>query len=199
MVVSRCIDWSHKNTRHRLSGRWLRYVRKNYIGLPWGSGLRQGVLVNPPKLADQVIRVGVNVSDATMQRLYIEPCLGELVGTAKDATQTMNILFICSMNKWRSPTGEAIFRQHNRVNARSAGTSRKARQQVKLADIQWADLICVMEEKHLSRLRADFRGEVKHKTIHVLDIPDDYQFMDPELVDLISAAVEPMIDPADEG
>ena len=51
-----------------------------------------------------------------------------------------------------------------------------------------------MEEKHLSRLRADFRGEVKHKAIHVLDIPDDYQFMDPELVDLISDAVEPIIE-----
>jgi predicted protein tyrosine phosphatase len=106
----------------------------------------------------------------------------------------MNILFICSMNKWRSPTGEAIFRRHDGVNTRSAGTSRKARRQVKLPDIQWADMICVMEEKHLSRLRADFRGEVKHKDIHVLDIPDDYQFMDPELVDLIRDTVEPMVD-----
>jgi len=110
----------------------------------------------------------------------------------------MNILFICSMNKWRSPTGEAIFRRHDRVNARSAGTSRKARRQVRLADIQWADLICVMEEKHQSRLRADFRSELKHKDIRVLDIPDDYQFMDPELVDLIRNAMGPMIDAANE-
>ncbi len=51
-----------------------------------------------------------------------------------------------------------------------------------------------MEEKHQSRLRAEFRGDVKHKIIHVLDIPDDYQFMDPELVDLIRDAVEPMIE-----
>lgn len=50
-----------------------------------------------------------------------------------------------------------------------------------------------MEEKHLSRLRADFRGESTHKAIHILDIPDDYQFMDPELVDLIRFAVEPMV------
>ena len=106
----------------------------------------------------------------------------------------MNILFVCSMNKWRSPTGEAIFRQYNGVNTRSAGISRKARRQVRVADICWADLICVMEEEHLSRLRADFRGEIKHKATHVLDIPDDYQFMDPELVALIKDAVGPMID-----
>lgn len=102
------------------------------------------------------------------------------------------------MNKWRSPTGEAIFRRHDGVNTRSAGTSRKARRQVKLTDIHWADLICVMEEKHLSRLRADLRGEVKHKTIQVLDIPDNYQFMDQELIDLISEAVGPMIDTVNE-
>jgi len=111
----------------------------------------------------------------------------------KTGDQVLNILFICSMNKWRSPTGEAVFRKHDGVNTRSAGTSSKARRQVRLADIQWADLICVMEEKHQSRLRADFRGEVKHKAIHVLDIPDDYQFMDPELVELIRDAVGPMI------
>ena len=106
----------------------------------------------------------------------------------------MNILFVCSMNRWRSPTGEAIFRRWDGVNARSAGTSPKARRQVKLADLQWADMIFVMEEKHLSRLRNDFRGELKHKVLRVLDIPDDYQFMDPELVDLINDAVAPHID-----
>lgn len=97
------------------------------------------------------------------------------------------------MNKWRSPTSEAIFQRHDGVNARSAGTSRKARRQVNVTDIRWADLICVMEEKHLSRLRANFRSEVNCKEIYVLDIPDDYQFMDPELIDLIRDAVQPLI------
>ncbi|MEO9516141.1 MAG: hypothetical protein ABJH45_13510 [Paracoccaceae bacterium] len=100
------------------------------------------------------------------------------------------------MNKWRSPTGEAIFRRYDGVATRSAGTSRKVRHQVNLSDIRWADLICVMEEKHNARLRSDFRGDVKRKAIHVLDIPDDYQFMDPELVDLIRDALEPMIERA---
>ena len=109
---------------------------------------------------------------------------GELIIRPKHASLTMNILFVCSMNKWRSPTGEVIFQRHDGVNTRSAGKSHKARRRVNVTDIRWADLICVMEEKHLSRLRVDFRGEVKRKTIHVLDIPDDYQFMDPALIDL---------------
>lgn len=70
----------------------------------------------------------------------------------------MNLLFICSKNKWRSPTAEAVFRRHAGVFTRSAGTRRKARKQVRLGEITWADVICVMEEKHLSRLREEFRG-----------------------------------------
>ncbi|MEM8576411.1 MAG: phosphotyrosine protein phosphatase [Pseudomonadota bacterium] len=105
----------------------------------------------------------------------------------------MNILFVCSMNKWRSPTAEKVFRQVEGVSARSAGTSRKARRQITVQDIRWADVICVMEGKHLSRLRGDFRGELHYKDVHVLDIPDDYRFMDPELVEILREAVEPII------
>ncbi len=79
------------------------------------------------------------------------------------------------------------------VSVRSAGTSRNARRRLTLADVRWADLILVMEEKHKSRLRADFRDEVKDKELHVLDISDDYRFMDPELVEIIREKTEPLI------
>lgn len=105
----------------------------------------------------------------------------------------MNLLFICSRNQWRSPTAERIWFKQNRINARSAGTSRAAKRRVTLADITWADLIFVMEEKHKSRLIAEFRQDLRHKDIHVLDIPDDYQFMDPELIDLIATATTPHV------
>jgi len=107
----------------------------------------------------------------------------------------MNLLFVCSMNKWRSPTAEKVFRRVETVSTRSAGTSRKARRQITIQDIRWADIICVMEYKHLSRLRGDYRGELLHKEVHVLDIPDDYQFMDPDLVELLLNSVNPIIDP----
>jgi predicted protein tyrosine phosphatase len=46
-----------------------------------------------------------------------------------------------------------------------------------------------MEEKHKSRLLAEYRSVVAHKTIHVLDIPDDYRYMDPELVEQLQSSV----------
>ncbi len=105
----------------------------------------------------------------------------------------MNVLFVCSRNQWRSPTGEEVWRKTPGVEVRSAGTSRNARRRLSLADIRWADLILVMEEKHQSRIRAEFRDELKFKTLHVLDIPDEYGFMEPELVEIIRQKTEPMI------
>ena len=54
-----------------------------------------------------------------------------------------------------------------------------------------------MEDKHRHRLLADFPGETKFLPIEVLHIPDDYQFMDPELIELIRSSAEPFIDAAD--
>lgn len=108
-------------------------------------------------------------------------------------TDARNVLFICSMNKWRSPTAERVFRRHPGVQVRSAGTSRNAKRHVRVEDIWWADLVIVIESKHHSRLRADFRDEMVNKTVHVLEIPDDYQYMDPELIDILTEAVTPLI------
>jgi predicted protein tyrosine phosphatase len=60
-------------------------------------------------------------------------------------------------------------------------------------DIRWADVICVMEEKHKSRLVAEFTRLLVNKTIHVLDIPDDYKFMDPELVEMLEQPVRSLL------
>jgi len=106
---------------------------------------------------------------------------------------TINLLFICSRNQWRSPTGEAIFRKHPDYNARSAGTSPKAKRTVNAADVTWADIILVMEKKHKNRLVAQFTRMLDHKPIHILDIPDDYGYMDEELVSEIEARVEPIL------
>lgn len=80
--------------------------------------------------------------------------------------------------------------------ARSAGVSRTARRRLTVADLRWADLILVMEEKHKARIRAEHRDEVRYKAMHVLDIPDDYQFMQPELVEVLRLKVSPLIDEA---
>lgn len=97
------------------------------------------------------------------------------------------------MNQWRSPTAEKIFQNLNGIKTRSAGTSSKARRKVSHKDINWADIILVMESKHKQRLKADFRQDLNYKVLEVLDIPDDYQFMDPELIDLLKQIVEPIL------
>ncbi|MBK5533622.1 phosphotyrosine protein phosphatase [Pseudomonas sp. TH08] len=104
-----------------------------------------------------------------------------------------NLLFVCSRNQWRSPTAEAIWRRRDGFNVRSAGTSPNARKPIGPADIRWADLIFVMERKHLNRLHAEYARLLEHKRIYSLDIPDDYQFMDPELVDILEDAVKPYL------
>jgi predicted protein tyrosine phosphatase len=105
-----------------------------------------------------------------------------------------NILFICSRNQWRSPTAEQIWRKHPLLSVRSAGTSSSARRKVSEDDVRWADVIFVMEEKHKSRLVAEFTSLIKNKSVHILDIPDEYKYMDPELVEQLEQSVGALLD-----
>lgn len=103
-------------------------------------------------------------------------------------------LFVCSRNQWRSPTAEHLWRRHPQVSVRSAGTSPNARHRVSIEDIEWADVILVMEEKHKSRLMAEFTRMLEGKPIHVLDIPDEYKYMDPELIEELQRCVPSLLE-----
>jgi predicted protein tyrosine phosphatase len=106
-----------------------------------------------------------------------------------------HVLFICSRNQWRSPTAEQVFRRRPGLSVRSAGTSASARRKVSASDIGWATVILVMEEKHKSRLKAEFGRLLEHRVIHVLDIPDDYKYMDAELVALLEQSAGSLLCP----
>lgn len=106
----------------------------------------------------------------------------------------MNILFVCSRNQWRSPTAEKVWKRHAGVSTRSAGTSRNARRTIGIKDIHWADVICVMEQKHKNRILAEFPRAARESKIRVLDIPDEYRYMDPELVQICLDVVQPILD-----
>ena len=108
-------------------------------------------------------------------------------------THTVNLLFVCSRNQWRSPTAEKIFGDQSGFSTRSAGTSSSARKRVSAADIDWADVILVMEKRHRELLLKDYSHQLRLKQLHVLDIPDQYEFMDPELVEELRATVEPIL------
>lgn len=105
----------------------------------------------------------------------------------------MNFLFICSRNQWRSPTAERLFAQGYGIYTRSAGTSTNARHRVNSGDLAWANVILVMEEKHKKQLAMQYSRQLQHKQIVVLDIPDDYQYMDAELVELLKQSVLPYL------
>jgi predicted protein tyrosine phosphatase len=103
--------------------------------------------------------------------------------------QPKKLLFVCSRNRWRSPTAEKLFDGVDGIQARSAGTEPGSRIRVTAGHLGWADVIFAMEKKHLRRLRAKFADELMSKPVICLHIPDDSQFMQPELVALLQATV----------
>ena len=105
--------------------------------------------------------------------------------------QPKKLLFVCSRNRWRSPTAEKLFDGVDGIQARSAGTEPGARIRVTAGHLGRADVIFVMEKKHLRRLHEKFAEELANKPVICLHIPDDYQFMQPELVASLQAAVTP--------
>jgi predicted protein tyrosine phosphatase len=101
----------------------------------------------------------------------------------------MNLLFICSRNRRRSPTAETIFSAIEGVESLSAGTSPDAETPISSDLIEWADVIFAMESVHRRKLQKSFGKILKAKKITVLGIPDDYEYMDPELVRILRAKV----------
>lgn len=104
-----------------------------------------------------------------------------------------HILFLCSQNKLRSPTAEAIFADHPGVEVDSAGLNNDAEVPVSVEQIEWADLIIVMEKAHRSRLNRKFQTSLAGKRIVVLNIPDNYNYMDPALIQLLKVRCAPYI------
>lgn len=105
----------------------------------------------------------------------------------------LKLLFICSKNRWRSLTAEQLLDGFNGYVARSAGTEKDARVKVTATHIGWADLIFVMEKKHLRRLQEKYADLLANKRVFCLNITDDYGLMDPELIDLLKASLDPYI------
>lgn len=105
----------------------------------------------------------------------------------------MNILFVCSRNEWRSPTAETIYKNHDFIVAKSAGTSPSARIKINQKHIDWAEIIFVMEKKHRQLLEQRFGDNLGRQKIVVLNIPDEYQYMNEELIEELQTKVAPYI------
>lgn len=99
-----------------------------------------------------------------------------------------NILVICGRNKKRSRTAEHIFKNDNRFSIRSAGISPKSDRKISENDLKWADLVFVMETDQRAKIWESYR-HLELPKIEVLDIPDDYEFMDEELVEMLTDSI----------
>src|SRR4051794_32542816 len=97
----------------------------------------------------------------------------------------LKILFVCSQNRWRSLTAEKMYAGFAGYSVRSAGTEPGARIRVTAGHLGWADLIFTMEKRHVDRLRSKFAEELVEKQIICLHIPDDYGYMEVDLIDLL--------------
>jgi|SRR3989338_169666 len=95
------------------------------------------------------------------------------------------ILFICTVNRLRSKTAEALLKDNDNYEVKSAGTSPNADNPVTRELLEWADDIFVMEKNHRDAIHKKFPNIYNDKKIECLYIPDEYEYMDPELVDIL--------------
>ena len=104
-----------------------------------------------------------------------------------------NILVICGKNKRRSRTAEYIFKNDERFNIRSAGVSPHSERKLSERDLNWADVVLVMETDQKKKIQ-EIYSHLELPAIEVLYIPDDYEFMDEELIDMLTDRINRAIE-----
>lgn len=102
-------------------------------------------------------------------------------------------LFICSQNKLRSPTAEHVFSTYSGIETDSAGLGNDANVSLSSEQIQWASVIFVMEQTHKKKLSQKFRPYLNGKKVICLGIPDEFEYMQDELVEILKRKVEPFL------
>ena len=105
----------------------------------------------------------------------------------------MRLLFLCSKNKLRSPTAELIFSEYANLETDSAGLNRDAEIRLANDQIDWADLIFVMEKTHKTKLTRDYAHSLAGKRVIVLGIPDRYRFMEESLIEILKRKCQPYL------
>ncbi len=103
------------------------------------------------------------------------------------------LLFVCSRNQRRNLTAEKLLEGSPNYQVRSAGTQALARIVVTVGHIGWADIIFPMEKAHLAKLPRKFPEALAGKQVITLHILDDYEFMDPRLLEELRAKLSPYV------
>ncbi len=101
----------------------------------------------------------------------------------------MKILFVCTANVDRSKTAQDFYsEQFINHQFRSAGTDhalcqRHMTKALDQEDIDWSELIIVMERHHKEWIIQNL--ELKDKQLHVLEIVDSYAYYSMKLIELL--------------
>jgi predicted protein tyrosine phosphatase len=103
------------------------------------------------------------------------------------------VLFLCSRNRLRSPTAERVFGTWPNLEVDSAGLADDAATVLTAEQLDWAELIVVMEAAHRRRLQSRHRTRLRGKRIVCLDVPDNYSYMQPELIELLLRRAGPLL------
>jgi len=82
-----------------------------------------------------------------------------------------------------------VFADWPGLETASAGLNQDAEEVLTTELVEWADVIFVMEKAHRSKLQRRFKANLKRARVICLGIPDDYEFMDPDLIRLLKARV----------
>ncbi|HQV99872.1 MAG TPA: hypothetical protein PLZ91_06090, partial [Bacteroidia bacterium] len=102
--------------------------------------------------------------------------------------QQPNILVVCGRNKKRSRTAEHIFKNDSRFKIRSVGLSPSSDRKISENDLRWANIVFVMEQDQREKIW-DIYKNITLPNIEVLNIEDDYEFMDPELIEMLTERI----------
>ncbi|RAO74478.1 low molecular weight protein tyrosine phosphatase family protein [Dyella jiangningensis] len=103
------------------------------------------------------------------------------------------VLFLCSRHRLRSPTAAAVFADWPGIEVDSAGLADDAETVLSSDQLDWAELIVVMESAHRRRLQSRHGAHLRDKRVVCLDIPDRYTYMQPELVELLLRKAGPLL------
>lgn len=97
------------------------------------------------------------------------------------------VLCVCSAGMLRSPTAAWVLGNAPwNFNTRSCGTEDYALVPLDLGLVLWADQVVCMDERQAKLVRELLNEDGSERPVHVLNVPDNFDYRDPELVELLT-------------
>lgn len=99
-------------------------------------------------------------------------------------------------HRFRRPTAEQLYRATPNLEVKSAGLAPDARTVLTADLLAWADIVFVFERRQRNLIRKRFPELYARKKIECLYVPDEYDYLSPELVRLLQQKLQSYLGPA---